>query len=136
MKQKNGFSLLSDKIKWKFHGNIENENIISWYQSKEVNAFINVSKSEGTAVSIMEAMSFGIPLILSSVGGNKEMITSESGILLKNNPKPEEISNALKINFCQESLQKNFKMKVFNIWKKEYSAKNNFTKFLNKIVQI
>ena len=45
--------------------------------------FINTSESEGIPVSIMEALSFGIPVIAPDIGGISEIITSGlNGILI------------------------------------------------------
>ena len=45
--------------------------------------FINLSDSEGIPVSIMEAMSVGIPIIARDVGGNREIVTNNNGCLLE-----------------------------------------------------
>lgn len=56
-------------------------------------AFCLISDSEGMPMSALEAMSCGLPLILSDVGGCKELIYN-NGILVSNNS--DEIANALK----------------------------------------
>ena len=40
-----------------------------------IDLFINTSSSEGVPVSIMEALSVGIPIIATDVGGTKEIVT-------------------------------------------------------------
>ncbi|NJK95527.1 MAG: glycosyltransferase [Bacteroidales bacterium] len=52
--------------------------------------FLNTSLSEGVPVSVMEALSFGLPVIATDVGGTGELINDEVGMLI--NP---EISPAL-----------------------------------------
>ena len=47
--------------------------------------FINLSSSEGIPVSIMEAQSFGIPVIATNVGGSGEIVVSETGVLVDEN---------------------------------------------------
>lgn len=42
-----------------------------------------MSDSEGIPVSIMEAMSFGIPVIARNVGGMSEIVNEENGLLLE-----------------------------------------------------
>ena len=44
--------------------------------------FVNMSLSEGIPVSIMEAISFGIPIIATNVGGNAEIVNDETGVLI------------------------------------------------------
>lgn len=55
-------------------------------------AFILISDSEGLPISAVEAMSFGLPLILSRVGGCPELIAN-NGFLVSNSK--EEISSAM-----------------------------------------
>lgn len=62
-----------------FHGEIEN-----FQQFTNFDIFCLISDSEGLPLSAIEAMSCGLPLILSNVGGCSELI-SGNGSLVKNN---------------------------------------------------
>ena len=45
--------------------------------------YVNLSTSEGIPVSIMEAMSYGIPVVATDVGGTSEaVVTGRSGLLI------------------------------------------------------
>jgi glycosyltransferase involved in cell wall biosynthesis len=71
-----------ESIKYKnvfFHGEIDGFNNFSSY-----NIFALISDSEGLPLSALEAMSVGLPLILSDVGGCFELIDN-NGVLVKNN---------------------------------------------------
>ena len=50
-------------------GVIPNAQVIRYYAEHHVDLFVNASRSEGVPVSIMEAFSFGIPVIATDVGG-------------------------------------------------------------------
>ena len=64
-------------------GNVNNNQVIDFYRTNPPHVFINVSSSEGVPVSIMEAISFGIPIIATDVGGNPEIcIENYNGFLL------------------------------------------------------
>ena len=67
--------------------------ILFW--GNEVRCFINVSSSEGIPVSIMEVMSFGIPVIGTNVGGVSELVNQENGHLLSANPAAQEIVSVI-----------------------------------------
>jgi glycosyltransferase involved in cell wall biosynthesis len=54
-----------------------------YYSINTVDLFINVSSSEGVPVSIMEAMSFGIPVIATAVGGTPEIVSEKTGWLIE-----------------------------------------------------
>ena len=57
--------------------------------------FINVSSTEGIPVSIMEAMSFGIPVIATAVGGTPEIVNNENGYLLSKDPSAKELAEVI-----------------------------------------
>ena len=66
--------------------------IQSFSAFNEYDAFMLISNSEGLPMSAIEAMSAGLPLILSNVGGCPELIVG-NGILVENNV--ESITNAI-----------------------------------------
>ena len=73
--------------------------ILNKYESHEVDIVISSSISipdvfEGIPVSLMEAMSYGIPVIATNSGGTNELVNGESGILVKQND-AEALSNAI-----------------------------------------
>lgn len=66
-----------------FLGRCTNEQVYEAYSQIPFHVFVNVSESEGAPVSVMEAMSVGIPVIATDVGGTSEIINdSTCGILL------------------------------------------------------
>lgn len=58
------------------------EHVLDFYAEAGVTAFINLSLSEGQPVSMMEAMSFGIPVVATAVGGMPEMLSEGGGLLV------------------------------------------------------
>lgn len=55
-------------------GATPHEEIINYYRTNKIAAFVNVSASEGVPVSIMEAISYGIPVVATDVGGTAEIV--------------------------------------------------------------
>lgn len=84
------------KIQYQFLGHLSNSEVLSLFKNENIKCFINVSTSEGLPVSMMEAQSFGIPIIATNVGGVSEIVTERSGVLLDANPDEIEISRAIK----------------------------------------
>lgn len=68
-----------DGLRVELRGQVENARVIEFYRSNRVDAFVNVSSSEGVPVSIMEAMSFDIPVLATAVGGSGEIVSAELG---------------------------------------------------------
>lgn len=127
--------ILPKNIKTEFKGRIPNSQIYDYYNNNNVNLFINVSSSEGLPVSIMEATSFGIPVIATDVGGTSEIVfDGNNGFLLKSNFKPQELTDLI-YKFCDMD------EKEYNVFCKEsrdffvnnFEAKNNYSEFCNQL---
>ena len=50
-------------------GYVANTKVQELYSSRKFNLLVNVSETEGIPVSIMEAMSYRLPIIATNVGG-------------------------------------------------------------------
>lgn len=72
--------LVEDRVE--FLGRKKNSEVIDYYIKNSVSYFCNVSILEGVPVAIMEAMSFGIPVIATNVGGTGELVTNKTGALI------------------------------------------------------
>ena len=78
-----------------FHGHVENKILIEFYKTQPVNLFINLSSTEGLPVSIMEALSFGIPVVATDVGGTSELVNSTNGLLIEPDFEVKELSSKI-----------------------------------------
>ena len=87
---------LPDSVRCSFHGALEHAEVYGFYRSHPIDLFVNVSKSEGVPVSIMEAQSCGIPVLATAVGGTPEIVRNgHGGVLLGENPSGQEVALAL-----------------------------------------
>ena len=87
---------LPPHIQWQFMGNVPNSELMDHYKTTYVDVFVNVSSSEGVPVSIMEALSFGIPVVATDVGGTHEIVVDgHNGLLLPADPDPAAIAAAI-----------------------------------------
>lgn len=132
--------LLSDKknVTYHFHGTLSKQQVFDFIQNHPVNVLINTSWSEGLPVSIMEAMSFGIPVIATDVGGSKEIVEdSKNGILLPPNPSSEEVKIAIeRIYKLSESDYKTFCINAYNTWDLKFNNVKNNEKFINEVFSL
>lgn len=110
-------------------GNMSNGEIMNYYKTHMADVFVNVSSSEGLPVSIMEAISFDIPVVATNVGGTSEIVNSQTGILITSNPTSEEISKAI-----SEILQRRFTPRQY--WENNFNAENNYNKFYQNLIAL
>ncbi len=116
------------------HGHVTNKELIEFYKTKPVDLFINLSFSEGLPVSIMEALSFGIPVFATKVGGVSELVSNENGRLIERDFDVSELAHMLE-NFinrpdeehtgCRKLARKTFEEKV--------DARINYTTFYKEL---
>lgn len=123
-----------DNICYDLMGRTNNEEVLKYYHDNSVDCFITTSSTEGgTPVSIMEAMSVGIPVIGTNVGGIPEMLDG-NGILLSANPTAQEIANAISYMYNMDYGQiKKMRDISYNIWKNNFSFKNNIAAFIKEL---
>lgn len=115
---------------WSFRGQIPNQEVLDYYRENPLDVFINVSASEGIPVSIMEALSCGIPVLAPAVGGIPEIINEEVGFLLVKDLTPFDIAEGLeKIEKSNPSKRKATRTH----WSQNYNARENYRRFIQQI---
>lgn len=112
------------------------QELFRYYRENPVDVFVNVSVSEGTPVSVMEAASCGIPLIATAVGGNKEIVTNENGYLLSPNPSALEIAQAFfsVIDHPENIDERRTASRA--VWNERYHAGRNLEEFVMSLKAI
>lgn len=110
-----------------FLGLLPNKEVITFYRQQHVDLFINTSQSEGVPVSIMEALSFGIPVMATNVGGTSEIVDSEAGMLLDVDFAPAEAAAAIQ-TFARIDLA-GLRKNARNRWEEQCNAEKNYTEF-------
>ena len=120
----------------KFHGHIANNEIKHILQNYSPNSIlINASTTEGLPVSMMEAMSFGIPCIGTDVGGVSEIIENNvNGFLMPANPSPEIVAEYINkyLNLTNEE-KAQFRLNAYETWQEKFDAEKNYKSFIEKI---
>lgn len=127
---------VKDNINYSFKGYVPREVIYEYYQTTYVHCFINVSETEGSPVSIQEALAFGIPIIGTDVGGVSEMIKG-NGCLLKRDCTPEDIAHKIKmLAELDDTAYEEMRRISFGIWKNDYNQIENAMKFRDFLLTI
>jgi glycosyltransferase involved in cell wall biosynthesis len=121
---------LPSNVTYDLKGAIKNREILEFYREIPVSAFIHLSESEGLPVSMMEAQSFGIPILACDVGGVGEIVNEYTGVLI---PKDFNIESAAQEldNIRRFNMEKR---KVIQLnQKKVFSAEKNYSSFVDEI---
>ena len=107
-------------------GQVTHDEIMDYYKKHKFDVFVNLSTMEGVPVSIMEAISFDIPIVATDVGATSEVVSSDCGILISSNPSIEEISKAI-----IHVINSQFTPRKF--WNVHYNAEKNYSRFAKLI---
>ncbi len=121
--------ILPSNVQVEFVGNLSNQEVFSFYESHNIDLFINTSSSEGIPVTFMEAMSCSIPVMALDVGGVSEIVNNKNGILLEENASYNTIAEALDTVVKNKFLLEDKKKEAKEFWQKYYNAKRNYQKF-------
>ena len=122
--------LLQPNVEFILHERKENYNeVLQFFKNNHFNLFVLLSSIEGLPVSLIEAISFGIPVLATDVGGVSEVINSANGILLEKEFKPESVAKAISEFSGSKMNSLEFRLQVRKDWEQRFSAKNNYEKF-------
>lgn len=125
----------NQNISFRFLGRISNSEVFEFYKNNVVDLFINVSVSEGVPVSIMEAMSFGTPVIATAVGGTPEIVNNTNGFLLSPNPTINEIKAIISsFHLLPEERKLNYRSEAYKTWQTKYNADVNSKEVIEVIL--
>jgi colanic acid/amylovoran biosynthesis glycosyltransferase len=94
--------LKKENIKYQLLGHLTPIEVSKFYSHQSVDLFMNVSESEGVPVSVMEALSAGIPVIATNVGGTSELIDENVGFLLEKDFMPSAAAELI-VDFVKKT---------------------------------
>ncbi len=126
---------LPGNVQTRFTGQMDNTAVMDYYKTNAVSAFVNVSASEGIPVTVMEACSFGIPVVATDVGGTREAVTDGvNGFLLSKDFSPEELlANLRKLRDMPEDEYGRLCAGSRGIWAEKFDAAYNYQKFYEEL---
>lgn len=115
-------------LRYRFLGRMSNAEVFRFYESNFVDCFVNLSESEGLPVSMMEAMSFGIPVVATDVGGVGEIVSPSSGILLGSQPLPVDVAEGIAL-VTLHSRDEHYRRGARSLWEDRFDADRNYREF-------
>lgn len=119
-----------------FPGYSDHDALMRLYREQQFDVFINLSETEGTPVSIMEAISCGVPVLATAVGGNTEIVSGQNGILVNEDASLDEVASAIFYLIDYPSEVNNKRDGSRKVWETRYNAHLNFSVFANALKQI
>lgn len=113
-------------ISYEFLGYMENGQLHKFLTNDNIDVFVNCSRTEGVPVSIMEAMSVGLPVIAPEMFGIPELVRDDCGLLFAQDEGYENLLNALRA-FAELSKEEREKMgrTAYEQWKKRFCLQRN-----------
>lgn len=115
-------------------GSMSNSEVLEFYQHKYIDLFINLSSSEGLPVSIMEASSYGVPVIACNVCGIPEIVNEDTGVLVDVNEDVGAIAAIIDAIIKEERVFD--RIKIAELCKMKFDSNRNYIKFVNNISTI
>ena len=107
-------------------GELKNPEILNYYMKSKIDCFILLSTSEGIPVSIMEAMSYSIPILSTKVGGISELVIEGAGELL------DVDFTQTQFDYALDKILNNlpvYRKCSYNAYKNNYDASKNYLQF-------
>lgn len=125
-------------IRYQFAGRVTREELFDMYVERKINLFINLSTTEGTPVSMMEAISFGVPVIGTRVGGVPEIIKDGfNGLLLSPDITAQDVANKIREWHRLSNEQKNqLSTNARKWWDENYNADKNSAALIQYILTV
>jgi glycosyltransferase involved in cell wall biosynthesis len=117
-------------------GLIPNTQVQKFYKNENVDLFINVSTTEGLPVSIMEALSYSVPVIATDVGGTGEIVKDGyNGILIPSDFSDEELADQIqKIVFRDRLQRQQMRDNARQFWMDNFNSEETLRRFSENLV--
>lgn len=125
--------LLPKHIVVDLKGSISNDSVITFYLKNHIDLFINVSESEGVPVSIMEALSFGVPILATDVGGTAEIVDDKVGKLLQVEISTKKLAE--EISYFANSDASDLRKQARIRWAEHSDANRNYHDFVKLLIK-
>jgi glycosyltransferase involved in cell wall biosynthesis len=123
---------LPASVEFSYRGQVENKEILEYYAGHPVDLFLSLSVKEGLPFSMIEAQSFGIPIMAYAIFGIPEIVNQTTGVLLDPTDSFEDISRQLRAIINED--KKFDKTEIYQHYTSYFNAKNNYRKFSKRLI--
>jgi glycosyltransferase involved in cell wall biosynthesis len=126
-------SRLPAHVAWELPGHLDNRDLLRFYRRNEVDALLSLSVSEGLPVSMMEAQSFGIPVVAVGVHGVPEIVNETTGVLLPPDAGPEQAAVGLAAALEPGRFDR---ARIREFFREHYEANANYNLFADSLISL
>lgn len=121
-------------ISYDLKGYVKNEELHAFYMDNRVDAFVTASSSEGNPVSVMEALSYGIPVIAPNICNFPNMITN-CGILVSGECRAQELADAIRsLSKMLDEDIRSLRNNARRCWEEKFNADKNNIRFVEEML--
>ena len=124
---------LPDMVSWTMAGHVDNSAVLDFYRTQPVDALLSLSTSEGLPVSMMEALSFGVPIVAVGVNGVPEIVTPQTGVLLSEGAGPDEMCAGLARALDRDRFDRNA---IRAFFAERFDARTNYNRFADALIDL
>lgn len=118
-----------------YTGAMDNADIFEYYRNNTINLFLNLSSTEGLPFVLIEAISMGVPVMATDVGGCREIAHGETGILLEAEPDPKVLAAQIDAFLQSDQNTAHFRAGVRRYWEAHFRSEDNLLKFVQTAKQ-
>ena len=120
-------------VAFNFAGAMPHDKVMEYYQTHYTDLFVQVSRSEGIPVSIMEALSYGTPVMATDVGGVSQLLPEGCGCgkLVACDITAESLANELKdwILTSMDLPEFELALAARRQWEANWDSRKNYASF-------
>lgn len=117
-------SRIPDNLRVNLRGHVDLSVIANDYASG-YHFFVNASTTEGLPVSIMEALSFSIPVVATDVGGNSEAVDDRCGCIVPKDVTAMELASAMTSLLADDAKYMSMRQAAWEAWKNKFDVFEN-----------
>ncbi|NDK36734.1 glycosyltransferase [Rhodovulum sulfidophilum] len=119
-----------------FRGNVPHAEIAGVFRDLRPNLLMSMSNSEGLAINVLEAMSAGVPIVSTDVGGMGEAVTDKVGLLVEKGHFDDADALAARIlrEICEGGTLAKARPRV--VWETRFNARNNAEIFADELIAL
>ena len=127
---------LFEKGRFFFYDSVANKDIPEIYRNEDVDFLINLSDSEGLPVTMMEAMSMGIPVIARDVGGISEIVNDRNGCLLYDTDDVSfrKAERLIRLRLEAPEAYRKYSDEAYLTWSSKFDADKNYRSFAESLI--